>query len=257
VDRILVTGGHGSIGAALVARIMADAAEADGPIAVVVRPSEKAMDVRDRRIVDAVFDSFAPTLVYHLAGAKHAPEGELDPAHVLDVNANGTRNILASAQRVAARVVTASTCKACDPETAYGASKLLAERMTLAAGGSVARFYNVPESCENVFATWAALPEHEPIPVTDCTRFFVSIDRAVELLLACGNGLGPGRYTTHPGSSRWMLEVARELYPDRDIVRISRRRGDRQHEPRHAACEHLIPLGGQLERIVSPHDEAL
>lgn len=194
---------------------------------------------------------FDPTVIFHLAGAKHAPQGELDPYDVLDVNSVGTENVLC--QFPDAKVIFTSTCKAADPETAYGASKLIAERMVLNAGGVVARLFNVMEASGNVFEIWDAIPEEEPLPVMPCQRFFIHMPQVVYLLLRCVE-LPSGRYAPDPGLPRWMDEVAREVYPDRALVWRVPRRGDRKREPMHAGCETWVPLGDGIARIDNPHD---
>ena len=117
----------------------------------------------------------------------------------LEVNVLGTRNVLAHAPE-GSHVVTASTCKACEPETAYGASKLVAERVTLNAGGSVARFYNVVESSGNVFEIWSELDPSEPLEVTPCRRYFISLAEAVSLVVWTAI-LPPARYGFDPGQA--------------------------------------------------------
>lgn len=244
--RVLVTGAHGSIGVA-VTEILNDAG------VEVLATDKDELDVRRARAVSNVLACYRPTVVFHLAGAKHAPEGEIDPLEVMEVNAIGTANVVAAARMLGARVVTASTCKACDPETAYGASKLLAERLTLAQGENVARFYNVVETSGNVFELWSALPPEAPVPVTPCRRYFVSLREAAALTLWAAV-LPPGRYTLDPGEPRRMEDVARALYPGRRIERVPPRRGDRLAEPRHAQSEQLEPVVGPLERVFGPHD---
>ena len=152
-------------------------------------------------------------------------------------------------------MVTASTCKACNPETAYGASKLLAERMTLNAGHSVARFYNVVETACNVFDIWKKIPGDQPIPWTDCHRYFISVSEAVGLLMWSAV-LPPGRYSVDPGQKRWMLDVARAAYPDREMESVERRRGDRDHEMMRGTHEVMVPVTEipPILRVVSPHD---
>jgi dTDP-glucose 4,6-dehydratase len=195
-----------------------------------------------------------PDVIFHLAGAKHAPEGEEDPVGVAMTNAIGTANVLAAADAVGARVVTASTCKAANPQTAYGASKLIAERATLNAGGSVARFFNVIETCGNVFRTWEGLAEHESIPVTPAARYFITIREAVALVLWAAV-LPPGRYIVNPGRRpRTMPSVAAALYPDRPQQFIPLRRGDRMAEPMLAVEERAMPVSAWLWRITSSHD---
>lgn len=245
-ETVLVTGAAGSIGHH-VCQLLADAA---------IRHVATDIDTLDvRRPVGNL--SPAPTVILHLAAAKHAPEGELDPAATVAVNVTGTRNVLDYAARVGARVVTASTCKAADPETVYGASKLIAERMTLNAGGTVARFFNVRESSGNVFEIWAAVPAAEPLPVAPCWRYFITLDDAAALMLWAAV-LPPGRYTAAPGGPQRIRDVAADLYPGRPHVHIDPRRGDRIREPHHAASEHAkhVAAAPGILKIVSPHDPA-
>lgn len=241
----LVTGALGSVGQALIPHLEGD----------VVATDVLELDVTDRREVLRVIRHHRPNVVYHLAGAKHAPEGEIDPADVSDVNINGTINVLAAAHLVGAKTIVTSTCKACDPETAYGASKLIAERVTLNAGGVVVRFHNVPESSGNVFRIWESLPSSAPLPVTDCWRYFTSMSQAVDLLLRAAD-LPSGRYAANPEGPKWIPDLARELYPDRELVEVHRRRGDRYREPLVADCE-TATVRGDLLVITGAHDPAV
>lgn len=251
-ERILVTGAAGSIGSA------AGEALASAGISPVVTDlpgldGSAPLDVRDGAAIEAALAEHRPSLIFHLAGAKSAPAAETDVHNALEVNAWGTATLVAAAGRAGARVVTASTCKACDPETVYGATKLLAERLTIAAGGSVARFYNVVESSGNVFESWLSLAPDEPVPVAPCTRYLVSLEDATALLLWAAV-LPPGRYTIDPGEPRTIGEIASELYPGRPQRSIPPRRGDRIAEPRCALAETIEPVLGRIERIVNRHD---
>lgn len=244
---ILVTGAAGSVGRALAKQLprahLTDSAWYD-----------RHLDVTDREDVEQWVVASNPSTIYHLAGAKHAPQGERDPAHVAAVNITGTLNVLSAAAVVGARVVMASTCKACDPETAYGASKLIAERAVLNAGGVVVRYFNIPESDGNVFRLWESLPGTEPIPWTDCWRFFVSMQESVELTIAAST-YPSGRYAPKPGWARHMHDVAMDLYPRRELMQVPLRRGDRYREPLCAASETTREVNGHLQ-VTSPHDPA-
>lgn len=240
--RILITGGEGSLGQALARQL-------------------DVLDVAHKVTDEATFDVlspnrnvvrfFKPTHLVHLAADKHAPGGELDPLATARLNIGGTANVLSVARQVGARAVVASTCKACDPETAYGASKLIAERLARNAGETVVRYFNVPETRGNVFELWANTSG--PLPVTDCWRYFISLGEAVALTL---NVLTrpPGRYTIDPGPARWMPSVADDLYPGRDQHLIPPRRGDRVAEPLCASNETLEYVTLDLMRIVGAHD---
>lgn len=242
--KFLVTGALGSVGQALLPRLDGD----------VVATDVLELDVTDRREVLRVIRHHRPDVIYHLAGAKHAPDGELDPADVADVNITGTLNVLDAAARVGAKMIVTSTCKACDPETAYGATKLIAERATLNADGVVVRFHNIPESSGNVFRLWEQIPPDVPLPVTDCWRYFTPLEKAIGLLVAAAD-LPTGRYAVAPGDPKWMPRVAADLYPGREQVRVARRRGDRHREPLIAACETVAHVGDILT-IVGAHDPA-
>lgn len=243
---MLVTGAAGSIGEQLVGRLEGIVHATD------IALYDACLDVTSRQECEQWVKATTPALIYHLAGAKHAPDGELDPAQVARVNIDGTLNVLAAAALVGAKVIVTSTCKACDPETAYGASKLIAERATLNARGVVVRFHNIPESSGNVFRLWEALPEDAALPVTDCWRYFTPMAKAVDLLVQAA-GLATGRYAVDPGDPRWMPNVAADLYPGRAQVRVPRRRGDRYREPLAAACE-VLTQHGDLLAIVGAHD---
>jgi FlaA1/EpsC-like NDP-sugar epimerase len=245
--KTLVTGADGSIGSVLVRALNLKYS------AAVLGTDRDTMDVTDARTVGRVVSNFRPGVIFHLAGAKHAPLGEEDPWEAANINITGTRNVLRAAKWSGARVITASTCKACNPETAYGATKLIAERMTLNAGGSVARFYNVRESSGNVFELWRAVPKLDPIPVTPCRRRFMSVSEAVRLLLRCVE-LPPGRYTLANVRSEEMAGVAYELYPGRAMTFIPPRRGDRLEEPVMASQEMSFEIGEGIWRIASTHD---
>ena len=263
--RVLITGAAGSIGSVAASLLRGTA----NVIATDKDSGDLAVDVRLENEVARAMETERPDVVLHLAAAKSAPDAERDPMSALEVNVLGTRNILGHAPEYMAwnkwklghaparcHVVTASTCKSCEPETAYGASKLVAERVTLNAGGSVSRFYNVVESSGNVFETWGALAPDAPLEVTPCRRYFISLAEAVSLVLWTAV-LPSGRYGFDPGGARDMRDVAADLYPGRLLHAIPPRRGDRLVEPlaaRHEQVEQgAIP---SLLRIIGTHDIA-
>ena len=244
--RILVTGAAGSIGQPLVSRLVG------------LGHSVRSTDIDELDVLDPLAGRWirqTPRVVYHLAGAKQAPEGEEDPHRTAELNIIGTASMLGLAKAARAKLILASTCKACDPETVYGASKLIAERMVMNAGGVVVRYYNVRETSGNVFRTWKSIPAPLPIPWTDCWRYFISLEQALELAIAAID-LPPGRYTVNPGTPWHMREQARALYPHRELVQIPRRRGDRRQEPKHARCERIEWLDNGIGRIIGAHDPA-
>jgi FlaA1/EpsC-like NDP-sugar epimerase len=247
-QRVLVTGARGSIGTALCNALRAsgrDVWEYDLPYDVL-----QPITLRD------LIWGWGPGVVYHLAADKHAPMGEDSPVGVARVNIDGTINAVRAAEDCGSRVILASTCKAAAPETVYGASKLIAERIVLNSGGTVARLYNVIESSRNVFKTWqAAVDAGEPLEVCGGTRrFYISLNEAVSFLLAVADQPS-GRYAPDPGLSVRTSVMARRFAPNHPQRIIEPRRGDRLSEPLCAAHERIVRVG-EMVRIESPHDPA-
>lgn len=132
-------------------------------------------DVRDRtRLLEA---SRNADIVYHLAAMKRIEMADSQPEEVIATNILGTENVL-FAQRMnkIARVILVSTDKAVEPINAYGASKLLAETLTLRNPNNiVARYGNVLGSRGSVLQAWEkTLSNGGFINIThrQCTRFW-------------------------------------------------------------------------------------
>ncbi len=250
--RIMVTGSGGSLGQALIKRLEDFTGEVletdiiDGFI---------NLDVTDEESVKNIIQSFNPDLILHLAGAKHAPEGEIDTWNTFEINTVGTKYLLDYMDKKCKLVLT-STCKASNPEVVYGASKLIAERMVLNAGGSVSRFFNVIETAGNVFEIWNEVPKNESIEVASiCERHFISIKEAIGLILFTAIE-GPGRYIVNSSALIRMIDVAERLYPDREKKIVNPRRGDRISEKFLASSETIEKylLNNSVIQVKSIHD---
>jgi len=208
---ILVTGGTGTVGQALVKRLLEMEA---GVVRVFSRDEHKQFemqmdlakttdpdqirfllgDVRDRERLLRAMEGV--NIVFHLAALKHVPACEYNPYEAVKTNVLGTQNVIDCAikQNVGA-VVYASTDKAASPTNTMGASKLLAERLISSANqwkGSHAlklfsvRFGNILNSRGSVIPLFARqIISGGPLTVTDgnMTRFFMDVNRAVDLIL--------------------------------------------------------------------------
>jgi len=247
--KILITGSAGSIGVKVSQIFSASGID-------FLSTDITECDVRSKSNCEAIVRSYAPTHILHLAADKHAPAGEIHIEETLEINAYGTKNIVEAASFVKAKVILASTCKSCDPETVYGATKLIAERMVLNSGGSVARFFNVIDTVGNVFEIWSGLETAAAIEVTNCYRFFITNNEAASLLIKtlAVSSERPGRYIYDPGSPHYMPDIAKRIYPDRELKLIPPRRGDRLREPLKAESENLIRVGNDFLAVISPHD---
>lgn len=236
--RVLVTGSRGFLGALVMERLWDrgyNIEECD--------IQEDVLSPRWKTTADAAI---------HLAADKYAVNGESRPWPVTELNVRGTIRVT----DMVPRVVLASTCKAASPITCYGASKLIAERVTLNAGGVVVRLVNVLGSAGSVTEIWDEVPEGEPLPVTDCTRLFITPDQAAAALMDALDAPS-GRYRPKGTKAMHMLDLAEELYPGRPTVKVPLRRGDRPAERLTNEYERLGPGpdGSSLVRIYDAWEE--
>ena len=241
--KILVTGGNGSIGNRLKERL---------PNAIFTDIEE--LDVTNEEVVKEKLNSIKPDIIINIAGAKHAPLGEVDIEETLDINTLGVINILK--HKGDAKLIQCSTCKSANPETVYGATKLISERLVLNSGGVIARFFNVVESSGNVFELWK---EQSVIKVaTECYRHFISLDEACGLLLKCIT-LPTGRYLVNSPELRNMKDIANICYPNKNKEIISPRRGDRITEVFLATNEtiEMVLEYGSLIKVYCTHDKKI
>jgi FlaA1/EpsC-like NDP-sugar epimerase len=227
-EKILITGANGSIGTRLIERFKemnVDFLSTD------IEGDHVFLDVTDFNNVKSVIESYNPDIVINIAGAKHAPEGEHETWKTFSINTIGTWNILNCCSENTTTIL-ASTCKSCNPETVYGASKLIAERMVLNSGGKIARFFNVIETQGNVFEIWSKLKPEEPIKVASvCKRHFISLDEATGLVICLASLQQKSiKCIVNSPILREMTDIAEKLYPEKEKEIINPRRGDRIEE---------------------------
>ena len=209
---ILITGGTGSIGLGIVKQLIHCKPKAIRIFAndensifetrrnIGDNPLFKYMvgDVRDKdRLVLAMRNV---DIVFHAAAMKHIDICEQNPFDAVKTNVVGTSNVLETAiiEKVS-KVIFISTDKATNPTSTLGASKLLAERLTLDASSynengktifAIARFGNVIGSRGSVFQIFHHnLRNGLPLTITDArmTRFIMSISEAASMILEITN----------------------------------------------------------------------
>lgn len=257
-QRVLVAGAAGQLGSEFTDRLRGAGAFV---VATDLDPAQDLapwgcvrMDITRFDDVLRVVNFHEPDLIVNLAAAKLAPAGELDPWRTIDCSVNGLKNLLDMGRSV----VHVSTCKAADPEVAYGAGKLAAEKLAMAYGQRVLRLYNVPEAGPSMLTIWRDLHDRgEALPVAaSCVRYTVTKREAVAAVVAAC-ALPRGRYAIDPGGPVTMGAYALGAFPDdARMTVVPPRRGDRLVEPRHAQCERLEPSdAGGIDRVVSSHDE--
>lgn len=246
---VLVTGSRGSIGQAVVERVRELGAI---PTEFDIRDGldvTKPEDCR-RAIADA-----EPDLILHLAAHKYATSAESKPFDITRLNIDGTHHLAVAAREAGvSNMVFASTCKAIEPETVYGASKLIGERTTINHGYTVGRFFNVVESAGNVFELWRdQRARGVAMQVTPCRRYFISLGEAVSFIVHLLDRR-PARYAPFPGPPHHIPDVAERFAPGYPKDHVSPRRGDRLIEPLIGRHETYRLEGDRLMIIQNPHD---
>jgi UDP-N-acetylglucosamine 4,6-dehydratase len=212
---ILITGGTGSFGQAFVRRLLAD--DVTGRICIFSRGEHAQADmrarfndnprlrffigdVRDRDRLRRAMEGVET--VVHAAALKRIEVGHYNPAEMVKTNVMGAINVIEAAQDASVgRVLALSTDKAFQPVSAYGHSKALAECLMLAANGgsgpalAVVRYGNIAGSAGSVIPKWRGLLQGgDIVQVTDpdCTRFWMTIGEAVDLVLRTLGHMGGG-----------------------------------------------------------------
>lgn len=228
----LVTGGTGSFGHAYVK------AHPDDRIRIFSRDEEKQRvmrtlypdleyvigDVRDRDAVDAA--ARGADIIIHAAALKHVGTGEAQPSEVIKTNVLGTENVC----RAGPPVVLLSTDKAVEPVNAYGASKMLAERLALAGGHSVVRYGNVLGSRGSIVPIFRdQVARGVPLTITDpfMTRFVLTLDEAIALVTKAM--MRPGLYIPDPAAAT-VAQFAEAVAPGHPTVIVGIRPGEKVHE---------------------------
>jgi len=205
---VLVTGGSGTFGRAFVRRLLRD--DAVGRVCVFSRGehAQASMrrdlhdhpavrwfigDVRDQQRLKRAMEGC--DLVVHAAALKRIEVAEYNPIEVVRTNVDGAINVIEAATDAGVKkVVALSSDKAVQPVNAYGASKLMAEKLFIAANATrgkrgpifaCTRYGNIAGSAGSVIPKWRELGSRAVVGMTDpeCTRYWMTIEQAVDLVL--------------------------------------------------------------------------
>ncbi len=197
-------------------------------------------DVRDAdRLRKAMEDV---DVVVHAAALKQVPAAEYNPFEAVKTNVLGAQNVIDAALDCGvSRVVALSTDKAAAPINLYGATKLVSDKLFVAANNhrgrrdirfSVVRYGNVMGSRGSVIPFFLERRGSGVLPVTDerMTRFSISLAQGVELvLLAIAKSWGGEIFVPKIPSYR-ILDVAAAVAPEARIEVVGIRPGEKLHE---------------------------
>ena len=253
-QHLLITGGTGSFGRAFTEHLLA-LAEPPARITIFSRDEQKqnemAIDLPpgqfpiyyclgDGRDLDRLTEvSRGVDVLVHSAAMKHVPAAEANPMECARTNIFGSYNVVQAARRNGiAKVVALSTDKAASPANAYGASKLLLERIFLQADEtgdsrfSVVRYANVFGSKGAVVPLFLKRRASGVLPITNpqMTRFSITMADAIDLVLfAIRDGWG-GEVILPVAPSYRLVDVATAIAPEAEQRIVGVRPGEKIHE---------------------------
>jgi FlaA1/EpsC-like NDP-sugar epimerase len=237
-ERVLITGGGGSIGGELVRQVAAAGPaellilghgensvfeiEQEMKLDFGVVPTCMICDTRDLGRLRRLFTEHRPSVVFHAAAHKHVPLMESSPEEAITNNVLGTRNLARVATEFGVRrFVMISTDKAVNATSVMGVSKRIAERVIQAESYrsetefATVRFGNVLGSRGSVIPTMRRqLAKGGPVTVThpDMKRYFMTIPEAVQLVIQAGALGGNGRiYILDMGKPVRIMDLAQNL----------------------------------------------
>jgi len=253
---VLITGGTGSLGKALLKEILSTTTARR--VVVFSRDELKQYNLRSEFKDDSRIRWFIGDIrdierlkralhgidyVIHAAALKQVDTGEYNPMEFIKTNVMGSQNVIdASISAGVKKVVALSTDKASSPINLYGATKLTADKLFIAANNysfsygttfSVVRYGNVMGSRGSVIPFFSALAaEGKPLPLTDLrmTRFWISIDAAVKFVLSSLELMSGGELYVPRIPSMKLIDLAKAVDPTAKIVDIGMRPGEKLHE---------------------------
>lgn len=255
---LLITGGTGTFGNAILKRFLKTEIE---EIRVFSRDEKKQEEQRlfyrnpklkfyigDVRNSDSLAAAMTGVdYVFHAAALKQVPSCEFFPMEALRTNTLGAENVLnAAVAGEVKRVIVLSTDKAVYPINAMGLSKALMEKVMVAKARQMGdtstvfcgtRYGNVMASRGSVIPLFVELIKAgEPLTVTDpeMTRFMMSIDDAVNLVLYAFNNGKPGDIFVQKSPAATIETVALALkkifQADNPVKIIGTRHGEKRYE---------------------------
>lgn len=200
-------------------------------------------DVRDKeRLIRALN---GVDYVVHAAALKQVPACEYNPIEAVKTNINGAMNIVEAVldSPSVQKVVALSTDKAVNPINLYGGTKLVSDKLFIAANSyvgnrnltfSVVRYGNVAGSRGSVIPFFRQIIDNggTELPITDyrMTRFWISLEQGVELVIKALEEAKGGETFISKIPSFKVTDLAQAMLPNCNMPEIGIREGEKLHE---------------------------
>ena len=199
-------------------------------------------DVRDLNRLKRACESV--DYIIHAAALKQVPACEYNPNEAIKTNINGAMNVIDAALDSGVRkVVALSTDKAVNPVNLYGGTKLVSDKLFVAANAyagakdinfSIVRYGNVAGSRGSVIPVFHKLIKEgkTELPVTDVrmTRFWISLTQGVELVIKALAEANGGETFISKIPSFKVTDLAEAMLPGCTIRETGIRPGEKLHE---------------------------
>lgn len=197
-------------------------------------------DVRDKDRLMRAF--YGVDYVVHAAASKQVVAAEYNPFEAIKTNIMGAQNVIECAiDNGVKKVVALSTDKAANPINLYGATKLASDKLFVAGnsyvGGratrfSVVRYGNVLGSRGSVLPLFLEEAEKGELTIThpDMTRFWITIEEAVNLVMKAFDKMVGGEIFVPKIPSMSMIDFAKTIGPNCKIKIVGIRPGEKMHE---------------------------
>jgi UDP-N-acetylglucosamine 4,6-dehydratase len=274
---ILVTGGTGSFGRRFVKTVLA---EHDPTRLVILSRDELKQyemaqdlegdprvrfflgDVRDADRLKRAFDGVQ--IVVHTAALKQIPAAEYNPFEAIKTNIYGAQNVIdAALDRHVERVIALSTDKASSPVNLYGATKLVSDKLFVAANAyagshptrfAVVRYGNVAGSRGSVIPLFQRLASSNVLPITDerMTRFWITLDQGVEFVIESLGRMHGGELFVPKLPSMRVVDMARAIAPDARLENVGIRPGEKLHEQMIGPDDARLTLDAGTYYVIQP-----
>ena len=247
--KVLITGGTGTVGKALISQndneyISISRNEENITNLNRLYPEVKCYvgNIEDKSLLLRVFKEVKPDVVVHAAAMKHIDLMETNPIAGCNVNVIGSLNVAeASIINDVPITVGVSTDKACLPESVYGASKYIMERVFMNTNTdenrfALTRFANVAHSAGSVLPFWLKLKEAGlKLKLTDpnMNRLIFTKEEAANLInrtIDFTKENGGGFVKSYKMKCVNMLDLAKVVSNDKPIEIVGKRPGEKTDE---------------------------
>lgn len=199
-------------------------------------------DVRDLERMKRAFEGV--DYVIHAAAMKQVPACEYNPNEAIKTNINGAQNVIEAALDCGVKkVVALSTDKAVNPVNLYGGTKLVSDKLFIAANAyagskdisfSIVRYGNVAGSRGSVIPFFKDIIESgkKELPITDyrMTRFWISLEEGVKLVIKALEEAKGGETFISKIPSFKITDLAQAMLPGCDMPEVGIREGEKLHE---------------------------